>query len=130
MSVESNSTNEVYSESLNYKNIKKRAVSSRSYRTKIASSTGSVFLPGQTININLPGNQPGVYYNSNQMYLKFMVTSADAIAYLDRNGAYNFIKRLTIQCASTTLTDLNYYNVLTCALLDMQASPSWKAGAG
>ena len=130
MSVESNSTNEVFSESLNYENIKKRAISSRSYRTKIAASNGSVFLPGQTININLPGNQPSVYYNTNQMYLKVKLTALDPVCHLDRNGIYNFIKRLTIQCASTTLCDINYYNVLTCAMLDMQSSPQWKAGAG
>ena len=56
---------EVYTESLNYKSTKARSVAARSLRTKIASSTYTKFVDGETININR------TYYNFNQMYLKF-----------------------------------------------------------
>ena len=121
--------NEVYSESLAFPQVKKRAVSSRSYRVKIPPSNGSSFLSGQTIQVDLPGNQAATYYNMNQMYLKFKVKFPEA-AILNSNGAYNFIKRLTIVTAGSTICDIQNYNVLTSAFLDTQASREWKASSG
>ena len=121
--------NEVFSESLAYPQVKQRAVSSRSFRTKIPASNGATFANGQTVNIDLPGNMSGQYYNMNQLYLKFTFTpSADVI--LDRNGCYNLIKRLVIQTAGSQLCDINNYNVIICAMLDMQATHEWKASSG
>ena len=125
--------NEVFSESLAFNQVKKRAVASRSFRVKIPSSNGISFLPGQTVNVDLPGNMAGQYYNFNQMYLKFNVVCSGAnaaAAILDRNGAYNFIKRFTIQTSSAQLCDINNYNVLVGAMLDMQATHDWKASSG
>lgn len=126
-----NTDNEVFSESLAYAQVKKRATASRSYRVKIPSSNGTSFSPGQTINIDLPSNQAGSYANMNQAYLKFKVTYSGANgAILDRNGAYNFIKRLSIQTAGTMISDIQNYNVLTCAMMDMQSTHEWKASSG
>ena len=121
---------EVYSESLAYQQVKKRAVSSRSFRVKIPSSNGSNFLPGQTVNIDLPSNLSAQYYNFNQLYLQFTLTTGAEVAVLDRNGAYNLIKRLTIQSAGSMLCDIINYNVLVSAFLDMQASHEWKSSTG
>ena len=86
---------EVYSESSNYKSTKARSVTARSFRTKIASSNSTKFIDGETINIDLPGNMPGTYYNFNQMYLKFKVKIAITGAVnLDRCGVAAFIKRI------------------------------------
>ena len=124
--------NEVFSESLAFNQVKKRAVASRSFRVKIPSSNGINFAPGQTVNVDLPSNLAGQYYNFNQMYLKFTFVPAvgTTSAVLDRNGAYNLIKRLTIQTSGTQLCDINNYNVLVGAMMDMQASHEWKASSG
>ena len=120
---------EAFSESLAYPQVKKRAVASRSFRTKISPSNGGSFVSGSTINIDLPGNLAGQYYNPNQMYLKFSVTGAAAYT-LDRGGATGFIKRIQIQTAGAQLFDLNNWNVLACALLDTDSSSEWKASSG
>jgi len=125
---------EVFSESLNYPDVKKRAVASRSFRVKIPSSNATSFTPTQTINIDLPGNLSGQYYNFNQMYLKFKcVVSADSTTKglkWDRGGAVSAIKRVQISTAGSSICDLNNYNVLYTALLDTDASVEWKASSG
>ena len=99
---------EVYAESLNYKAVKQRSVAARSFRTKIASSNSTKFIGGENINIDLPGNMPGTYYNFNQIYLKFKVKNANTGAVnLDRCGAAAFIKRIQISQSGAQLFDLN-----------------------
>ena len=120
---------EVFSESLAYGSMKKRAVSARSFRVKIPSSNSTSFVPEQTIQIDLPGNLQGQYYNFNQMYLKMTVTCGNAYT-LDRAGALGFIRRLQISTAGAQLCDINNYNVLATAMLDTDASAEYKAGYG
>ena len=86
-------SSEVFSESLAYPKMKQRAISSRSFRTKISPSNAQSFTMGQTINLDLPSNLTGQYYNFNQMYLKFKVT-AGADFKLDRAGAAALIRRI------------------------------------
>jgi hypothetical protein len=121
---------EAYSESLAFPQVKKRAVASRSFRTKISPSNGSLFTAGSTINIDLPGNLAGQYYNFNQMYLKFTMTLATESMILDRGGAAGCIKRIQIQTAGAQIYDLNNWNVLATALLDTDSSCEWKASSG
>jgi hypothetical protein len=120
---------EVFSESLAYNDVKKRAVASRSFRTKLPSSNSTSFTENQTIVIRLPGNLAGQYYDFSAMYLKLKVAAA-ADCNLDRNGAYNFIQRLQISQAGAQICDINNYNVLVCAMMDHQASHGWKASSG
>ena len=122
-------TEEIFSESLAYNDVKRRAVASRSFRTKLPSSNSTSFTQNQTIVIRLPGNLQGQYYDFSQMYLKLKVTS-NAAAILDRNGAYNFIQRVQVSQAGAQICDINNYNVLVCAMLDHQSSQGWKASAG
>jgi len=120
---------EAFSESLQYQAVKKRAVASRSFRSKIPSSNGQNFTEGQTIQFDLPSNLAAQYYNFNQFYLRIKVTTTGAVS-LDRNGIYNIIKRLTIQTAGSQLCDIINYNALVCAFIDLQASHEWKASSG
>ena len=121
---------EAFSESLAYPQVKKRAVASRSFRTKITPSNGSVFTGGSTIHLDLPGNMAGQYYNPNQMYLKFKLTNSVAPVQLDRGGAVGCIKRVQIQTAGAQLFDCNNWNVLATALMDTDCSADWKASSG
>jgi len=119
----------VFAESLAYGQMKKRAVSARSYRVKIPPTNGVQFSPGATIQVDLPGNQAGTYYNFNQMYLKVKVTN-DVPFTWDRAGALGLIKRLQISTAGAQLCDINNYNVLATALMDTDSSLEYKAGYG
>lgn len=121
--------NAVFSESLAYQQQKRRAVSARSFRVKIPSSNSTSFQAGQTIQVDLPGNLAGQYYNMNQMYLKVKLTPTVACS-LDRCGALGFIKRLQISTAGAQICDINNYNVLATAMLDTDASCEYKAGYG
>ena len=119
------------SESLNYRQMKQRAVAARSFRVKIPSSNSTTFTSGQNILINLPGNLQGQYYNFNQMYLKMKVrnNNSEAIT-LDRGAALSFIKRVQISTAGSQLMDLNNWNLLSTALMDTDASQDWKGSNG
>ena len=121
---------EAFSESLAYPQVKKRAVASRSFRTKITPSNGSSFVGGNTIHLDLPGNLAGQYYNPNQMYLKFKIQNSVAATQFDRAGAVGCIKRIQIQTAGAQLYDCNNWNVLATALMDTDASADWKASSG
>ena len=123
-------SNEVFSESLAYPQMKRRAVSARSFRVKIPPSNSTSFVQEQTIQVDLPGNLAGQYYNFNQMYLKFKVTLTGAAADLDRCGAMGFIKRLQISTAGAQLCDINNWNVLATAMMDTDCSCEYKAGYG
>jgi len=122
---------EAFSESLAYPQVKKRAVASRSFRTKITPSNGNTFNAGNTINIDLPGNLAGQYYNANQMYLKFKVAVGGGNdVTLDRVGAAGFIKRVQIQTAGAQIYDCNNWNVLASCLMDTDSSSEWKGSSG
>ena len=120
---------EVFSESLAYGSMKKRAVSARSFRVKIPSSNSTSFVPEQTIQIDLPGNLQGQYYNFNQMYLKMTVASTGDYT-LDRGAALSLIRRLQISTAGAQIADINAYGLLATAMMDTDASAEWKAGYG
>ena len=125
MSVES------FSKQLAYPELKQKAVSSRSFRTKIAPSNGGTFNCGQQISIDMPGNLAGQFYNFQQMYLKIKMTNATAAFELDRCGALGFIKSLNLTTAGTQIgPQLNAYNVLATALLDLDSSDEWKGSSG
>ena len=120
---------EVFSESLAYGQMKKRAVSARSFRVRIPSSNSTSFVPENTIVIDLPANLQNQYFNMNQLYIKMTVTSTAAYT-LDRCGALGFIRRLQISTAGAQICDINNYNVLACAMIDTSADPSWLGSFG
>jgi hypothetical protein len=119
----------VFSESLAYNQVKRRAVSARSYRVKTPPTNGTTFTDGQVIQIDLAGNLAGTYYDMSSMYLKVKVAAPQAYQ-LDRCGALGFIKRLQISTAGAQIADINNWNVLATAMLDTDSSDEWKAGYG
>jgi hypothetical protein len=128
---------EVFSESLDFSKVKQRAVQSRSYRVKLPPSNATSFLPSQTIEFNLPANQAGTYFNSNQCYLKFKFTNTsvnNAAAAVqcdfDRAGAYGLIRRMQTATSGAMLSDLDRFNVLANAMIDTDASQEWKESVG
>ena len=128
---------EVFSESLDYTKVKQRAVQSRSYRVKLPPSNATSFSPSQTIEFNLPANQAGTYFNSNQCYLKFKFTNtsvdnADAAVRcdFDRAGAYGLVRRMQVSTAGAMISDLDRFNVLANAMIDTDASQDWKTSTG
>ena len=123
-------TNEVFSESLDFNSIKRRAVAARSYRVKLPPSNSTSFTPEQTINFDLPSNIAGTYTNMSQCYLKFKLTNGVAASILDRGGAYSFIKRFQISTAGAQIFDCNNWNVLATALLDSDSTAEYKATTG
>jgi hypothetical protein len=127
---------EVMVEGMNYPAVKKRAVSSRAFRVKIPSSNSTSFLPSQTINVDLPSNLAGQFYDfQNQMYLKLRLkltgtyVAGESVA-LDRGGIFSILKRVSLSTAGATICDVNNYNLLCTALLDTDASFDYRASVG
>jgi len=124
-------SSEAMSESLQFASVKRRAVASRSYRTRLPASNGLNFAPGGTIQFDLPANLAGTYVDMSQCYLKFKVNNSAAAAFaLDRAGAYGFIRRLQIQTAGAQISDLDRYNVLAAAMIDQDTSLEWRGSHG
>ena len=130
---------EVFSESLDFSKVKQRAVQSRSYRVKLPPSNATSFAPSQTIEFNLPANQAGTYFNSNQCYLKFKFTNSSVdnavpavpvACDFDRAGAYGLIRRMQVSTAGAMISDLDRFNVLANAMIDTDASQEWKDSIG
>ena len=116
-------------ESLNYPDMKRRSVASRSYRTKISPNNGQTFTAGQVVNIDMPSNLAGTYVNWNQCYLKFKVTTT-GVGRLDRGGAASLISRVSCYTSGAQIFDLPNWNVLMTILMDTDSSPAYKAGIG
>jgi hypothetical protein len=120
----------VYSEQLAFSQLKRRAVSSRSYKSKIFPVNGSTFKPDQTIEFMLPGSLQNQYYDFSQLYVRIKVKSATTACIYDRAGALGLIKRLQITTSGANICDINNYNVLATAMLDSDSSQSWQSSSG
>jgi len=116
-------------ESLNYPDMKRRSVASRSYRTKISPNNGQTFTAGQVVNIDMPSNLAGTYVNWNQCYLKFKLTTT-GVGRLDRGGAASLISRVSCYTSGAQIFDLPNWNVLMTILMDTDSSPAYKSGIG
>jgi hypothetical protein len=124
-------SSEAMSESLQFAAVKRRAVASRSYRTRLPPANGITFSPGSSIQIDLPANLAGTYIDMSQCYLKFKVVNSAAQDFnLDRAGAYGFIRRLQISQAGAQISDLDRFNVLACAMIDADSSFEWRGSSG
>ena len=119
----------VFSESLAYNQVKRRAVSARSYRVKTPPTNGTSFTSGQVIQIDLAGNLAGTYYDMSSMYLKIKVIAPLAYT-LDRCGALGFFRRLQISTAGAQIADISNWNLLATTMLDTDSTGEWKAGYG
>ncbi len=124
------------SERLDFSNMKRRAVASRSYRVKIAPSNGSVFNPssgGGTINFDLPSNLSCTYVDFSQTYIRYNVSYVGgnvSTGYLPKCGAYTFMQRVQCVTSGQSIFDLNNYNVLAACLIDTDSSQEWRGNNG
>jgi len=116
-------------ESLMYPDMRRRAVASRSYRTKISPNNGQTFKAGQVVNIDMPSNLAGTYVNWNQCYLKFKLKTT-GVGRLDRCGAAGLISRVSCFTSGAQIFDLPNWNTLMTILMDTDSSPAYKAGIG
>ena len=124
-------SSEAMSESLQFAAVKRRAVASRSYRTRLPPTNGITFAPGGTIQVDLPANLAGTYIDMSQCYLKFKVVNSAAQDFnLDRAGAYGFIRRLQISQAGANLSDCDRLNALAAAMIDADSSFEWRGSSG
>jgi len=122
---------EAFSESLQFPNVKKRAVASRSYRVRLPPSNSTTFASQSTVQFDLPANLAGSYFNSNQCYLKFKLTNTGGGAVdLDRAGCLSLWRRLQISTSGAQICDIDRYNILATAMLDADASQEWKTSVG
>jgi len=121
---------EAFSESLQFPNVKKRAVASRSYRVRLPPTNSTSFQPGQTVQFDLPANLAGSYFNSNQCYIKYKLTNAGGNADLDRAGCLGLWRRCQISTSGAQIADIDRYNILATAMLDADASQEWKTSVG
>jgi len=121
---------EAFSESLQFPNVKKRAVASRSYRVRLPPTNATSFSPGNTIQFDLPANLAGSYFNSNQCYFKFKFTNSGGASDIDRAGALSLFRRVQISTAGAQIADIDRYNNLAVAMLDADASQEWKTSVG
>lgn len=108
---------------------------SRSYRVNVTPNNKSVFVPLDTISIDLPTGRAGTWLDQSQSYLKFSVqvkttTVCAALGtgiYFD-NSAYSLIQRMDIYHQSNLLETINEYGQLANSLIDTSLSQSDKAG--
>jgi hypothetical protein len=121
---------EANSSLMNYANMKRRAVSSKAIRQKIPSSNGTTFSLGQTINIDLPANVANTFFDFNLSYLSFKITNGDGQTATFDKSAYSLINRLQVLTGGQVISDLQNFNVLAAALVDLDVSPSYKANVG
>jgi hypothetical protein len=120
----------VFSESLAYGQMKRRSVSARSFRVKIPPTNGTTFSPESTIQVDLPGNLAGQFYDFSSMYLKFKVTNGAVSAAVDRGGAYSFFSRLQITTAGAQICNIANWGTLCTVLLDSSSSSEYRSGFG
>lgn len=125
---------DVASEALDYNNIKRRAMASRSYRVRIPTSNATSFTQGQTMFLDLPSNLSGTFMDMTQTYIRFKVTYAAGAGptkiALDKAAGYSLFQRISCITSGQQIFDLNNYNVLVSAFMDTDASNDWKGNAG
>lgn len=118
------------SNSLNYNDLKRKAVSARNYRATFQSSSGLTFGSNSSFSINL-GQIPRSYIDP-QMYLMFELSSTAGAdnAVLDYS-AYSLFPRITVSSGNgAVISDVNYLDIYHTLLLQSQTSDEFHKGFG
>ena len=125
---------EVASNLLNYtpEGTRRRAVSSRGYRTLTPASNGSSFTANQTINIDLPGNVRNSFFDFGSSYLKLRLTNNDGAAVKLEGGCgiYGMIKKIEITTGGNVISTIDEYGALVDKFLTSDAANQFKNNAG
>ena len=125
---------EVASNLLNYtpEGTRRRAVSSRGYRTLTPSSNGSSFSGSQTINLDLPGNVQNTFFDFGSSYLKLRLTNNDGAALKLEGGCgiYGMIKKIEIVTGGNVISTIDEYGALVDKFLTSDAAQQFKINTG
>jgi len=118
-----------FSKTLNYADLKRKAMGSRVTKVCVAPQNGSAFTAGQNIQIKLP-TMAGAYMAVDQGYLKFDMVSDGAVAALDHT-AYSVFNRIDTTSQSAVVDSLTQANVYYSWLYDIamngQSLKDWGA---
>ena len=124
-----NTNMSAFSKTLNYSDVKRKAMGSRVTKVCVAPQNGSTFTAGQNIQIRLP-TMAGAYMALDQGYLKFDVTAVGEAAALDQT-AYSLFNRIDTQSQSATIDSLTQANCYYSFLMDVncngQSMKDWGA---
>ena len=110
-----------FAQSLNYLDLKRKSVGSRSYRINISPRNGGTHQGGANVQFQLP-TVARSYVDLRQAYIKFkckMTTAANAI--LDKN-VYSLVNRYQTSVAGTVIDEISQFNVLIHTLTDLGVS--------
>ena len=121
---------EVATSPLNFSEIKKKAIASRSIRTLTFPSNGQSFTCGQTINFETQANSPGMYIDTGMSYLKFKISNSNASDVVLDQTAYSVINRMLITSAGSVFADIQRYNLLHNALTSLSAGREYSGNNG
>jgi len=125
---------EVASNLLNFspEGAKRRAVSSRGYRTLTPPSNGSSFNASQTINIDLPGNVQNTFFDFGSSYLKLRLTNndGDAVRLEGGCGIYGMIKKIEITTGGNVISTIDEYGALVDKFMTSDAAAQFKNNTG
>jgi len=121
---------EVATSPLNYAEVKKKAIASRSIRTLTFPSNGQSFTCGQTVNFETQANSPGMYLDTAMSYLKFKISNTNASAVVLDQTAYALINRMLITSAGSVFADIQRYNLLHNALTSLSAGREYSGNNG
>lgn len=123
-------SSEAFSSHLAYPELKRKAVSSRNYRARIAPSNGSSFVCGNSVvRLEIPANQQHKFADLSQSYIKLTVRSTAAFT-LDRGGAYSLFSKLNVSSGGVTISDVDEYNLLMTTLLTSESTPQYLGSVG
>ena len=116
-----------FSQTLNYADLKRKAMGSRVSKVNIAPTNGSTFRENGNITVKLP-TMASSYMAMDQAYLKFDIVAVGEAAALD-HSAYSVFNRCDTTSQSAvldSLTQMNaYYSWLLDASVNSQSLKNW-----
>ena len=122
---------EVATAPLNYSDVKRKAIASKSLRTLVFPSNGQTFNCGQQINFQTQANSPGLYLDSAMSYMKLKITNNNNASTITLDqSAYSLINRLLITSAGQVFQDTQHYNLLHNVLTSMSAGKEYVGNNG
>ena len=123
---------ETGSNTLNYRDVKRKGLSSRAIKSITFPDNGANFGCGSTINLNIGGNggNMGQYLDPAQSFLRIRVTNNNASPVTLDQSAYALFNRLLITSAGQTFQDLQQYNVLHNILTSLNVGDNYLRNTG
>jgi len=121
---------EVGTNMLNYADVKKKALASKSLKSITAPSNGQTFNMGSTINFSTLSNAAAQYLDCSMSYLRFRINNNNASDLTLDQTAYSLFNRLLINTAGQTFQDTQNYNLLHNILYSLTAGQDYANNVG